>query len=142
MKIKMLVSLLLLFLITSSWLIYRENPNNSYRAPGTSASAHKIRIDDQYYVNSISATYSSIIFDDNDGHYKSFTDLLVRLNWDDNYIVASYLVELNSKELNYLILNKDTHEVTTYLTINDFKTAMAEKDINLNLKRKHEFDWF
>lgn len=36
MKIKMLVSLLLLFLITSSWLIYRENPNNSYRAPGTS----------------------------------------------------------------------------------------------------------
>lgn len=142
MKIKMLVSLLLLFLITSSWLIYRENPNNSYRATGTSASAHKIRIDDQYYVNSISATYSSIIFDDNDGHYKSFTDLLVRLNWDDNYIVASYLVELNSKELNYLILNKDTHEVTTYLTVNDFKTAMAEKDINLNLKRKHEFDWF
>lgn len=68
--------------------------------------------------------------------------MLVRLNWDDNYIVASYLVELNSRELNYLILNKDTHEVTTYLTINDFKTAMAEKDINLNLKRKHEFDWF
>lgn|SRR5699024_7817520 len=136
-------SLIVFFLVgISVWLIHRENPNNSYRAPNTSPAAHQIKIDEYYRVETMSAKFSQIVYDDDAGNYIVFTDRLVKVNWDDRYIIGSYLVELNSKELEYLIVEKETREVTTYSSLKEFRQEKKEKGIELELKSKREFDWF
>lgn len=123
-------------------LIHRENPNNSYRAPHTSSTAHEIKIDEYYKVWTMSATYSQIVYDDHEGNFIAFTDTLNEVNWDEQYIIGSYLVDFRFDNLNYLIIEKITREVTTYSSLEEFNQAKKERNINLELKDKREFDWY
>ncbi|MFL2105901.1 hypothetical protein [Desemzia sp. FAM 23991] len=129
------------------WNILDEdihNPNNSYRQSGTSMTAHQIRIDDYYAVESMSYYYSILRYDNHDGDYIDYTDSLHMVNWDENYIVASCRVDQLSSdsEFYYLIVERDTQDVSRFDSISAFEEAMNEKNIDLELKERQEFDWY
>lgn len=150
MKKKILVlSLVFLMLISLPfiWMFSREyllsNPDNRYRAPGVSLDAHEIRIDDYYSVNSMSASYSILEYDDSEKHIE-FSDSINKINWNNDYIIAASKTDKYDvySSYYYLIIDKDTKESKEYNSIKEFESDLKEKNIDLELKRKVEFDWY
>lgn len=145
------LALSLVFLILISlpfiWMFSREyiltNPDNRYRAPRVSPDAHEIRIDDYYSVNSISVSFSILQYDDGENHVE-FSDTIDKLNWNNEYIIAASKTDKLAVYSNdyYLIINKDTRESKEYDSVKQFENALKEKNIDLKLKRKVEFDWY
>lgn len=148
-KRKFLLSVIFLLVISLSfiWIFGRDfistNPHNRYRVSGTSSTAHEIRIDDHYSVQSMSKLFSVLQYDNEETHIE-FADSIVKLNWNDNYIIASNRKDgLNVySDVYYLIVNRNTREVIKYNSLEQFKSDLKEKNINLELKKKVEFDWY
>lgn len=141
----MIIMLAIIFVFIWNTLIEdKYNPNNSYREHGTSMTAHQIRIDDYYTVESMSKYYSILRYDSHDGDYIDYTDALHMVNWNEHYIVASCRVDQlsSSSKLYYLIVDRDTQDVEHYDSISAFEEAKNEKNIDIELKEKQEFDWY
>lgn len=130
--------------IWNTLMAYKYNPSNSYRETGTSMTAHQIRIDDYYTVESMSHYYSILRYDSHDGNYIDYTDALHMVNWNEHYIVASCRVDQlsSSSQLYYLIVDRDTQDVERYDSIGAFEEGKNEKNIDIELKEKQEFDWY
>lgn len=150
MKKKILVVLLVFLILISLpfiWMFSREyllsNPDNRYRAPGVSLDASEIRIDDYYSVNSISASFSILEYDDNE-NYIEFSDSVNKINWNNDYIIAASKTDKLDvySSYYYLIINKDTKKSKEYNSFKQFESDLKEKNIDLELKRKVAFDWY
>lgn len=143
LSVVFLLVILLLFILIFGREFLSTNPDNRYRASGTSSTAHEIRIDDHYSVQSMSASFSVLQYDNEEIHIE-FADSIVKLNWNTDGIIAS------SKEddldvysdVYYLIVNKDTREVVEYDSLEQFEREIKAKNIKLELERKVAFDWY
>lgn len=136
-----LISLPLIWMFSHEYIL--SNPDNRYRAPGVSPDAHEIRIDDYFSVNSISASVSILQYDDGE-NYIEFSDSVDKLNWNAEYIIASNKTDKLAAYSSdyYLIINKDTRDSEEFDSFKQFESNLNEKNIDLELKRKVEFDWY
>lgn len=133
-----------LFFILNAVLDYMDNPYDRYHAPGTSMTAHQIRIDEDYTVDSMSKFYSVLWYNDHKGTVVEYTDSLDSVNWDEQYIIAGCRVDQlsSSSDRYYLIVDRSIRDAFRYDTFDAFEEAMQEKNIQLKLKKKKEFDWY
>lgn len=143
LSVVFLLVILLPFILIFGREFLSTNPDNRYRASGTSSTAHEIRIDDYYSVQSMSASFSVLQYDNEEIHIE-FADSIVKLNWNDDYIIVS-----NRKDdldvysdVYYLIVNRGTREVVEYDSLEQFEKEIKAKNINLELERKVAFDWY
>lgn len=143
LSVVFLLVILLPFILIFGRELLSTNPDNRYRASGTSSTAHEIGIDDYYSVQSMSASFSVLQYENEEIHIE-FADSIVKLNWNNDYIIASSKkddLDVYS-DVYYLIVIRDTREVVEYDSLEQFSKEMKAKNINLELERKVAFDWY
>ncbi|MEG2873443.1 hypothetical protein [Carnobacterium sp.] len=121
-------------------------PNN-YRADGANEAGNTIKIDDNYYVATTSATISTLYFDDFNGEgAKSLVEHVYKLNYDKSYIIVQSVKKnfysLFSKEFNYVIVNRKNQKTITIENKDEFLKECKIKNITVELKAKNQFDWY
>lgn len=116
-----LISLPFIWMFSTQYIL--TNPDNRYRASGVSTDAHEIRIDDNYSVNSISASFSILQYDDGENYIK-FSDSVSKITWNSEYIIVfskkDKLAAYSSDY--YLNINKVTKE---YDSVKQFENALS-----------------
>lgn len=143
LSVVFLLVILLPFILIFGREVLSTNPDNRYRASGTSSTAHEIGIDDYYSVQSMPASFSVLQYDNEEIHIE-FADSIVKLNWNNDYIIASSKkddLDVYS-DVYYLIVNRGTREVVEYDSLEQFEKEIKAKNINLELERKVAFDWY
>ena len=143
LSVVFLLVILLPFILIFGRELLSTNPDNRYRASGTSSTAHEIGIDDYYSVQSMPASFSVLQYDNEEIHIE-FADSIVKLNWNNDYIIASSKkddLDVYS-DVYYLIVNRGTREVVEYDSLEQFEKEIKAKNINLELERKVAFDWY
>ena len=137
-----------LLLVTFSFLgirvwNYSMNPTGKHREEYTTATAHTIVIDDNYYVSTTSGKESKLVYKETpdsltwDEVYSYSVD---KLNWTDDYILVGAHSE-SSGEYSYMILDKATREKEGYANEEQFEEGKAAKGIDIEVLDKKYFDW-
>ncbi|GEQ32833.1 hypothetical protein ACEN4P_05155 [Marinilactibacillus psychrotolerans] len=146
-KIAMTIfSVMLLIVIGYFYLDYSANPENKYRAEGTSYTANKIIIDDFYTVDSYSNTFVQISYNDSGNSNsitKSYGESIEKVGWDENFIAATGRSDsLGDGPLRYFIINRETTEYKIYENKKDFEKTLNELDVEVELKGREYYDWY
>ncbi|AEB31220.1 hypothetical protein CAR_50p480 (plasmid) [Carnobacterium sp. 17-4] len=121
-------------------------PDNIYRSSTASAAGHTIKIDQHYSVVTTSASTSYLWFVEDGGNPITLSEHVEKLNYDNNYILVQSVTEnfdsLFFKEYDYSIVNKETQEIDSFSKKNAFLEECRNRNINVELKIKEEFDWY
>ena len=80
------------------------------------------------------------------GNPITLSEHVEKLNYDNNYILVQSVTEnfdsIFFKEYDYSIVNKETQEIDSFSKKNTFLEECRNRNINVELKIKEEFDWY
>lgn len=126
-----------------------QNPYDRYRADSATSTGHTIPIDEHYRVHTTSGSRSVLSYteepleiheSDASTNPETLTQVVDRLNWDDNYIIVA--AKESNKQETFMIINRDTGEITGYPNKQEFQKGKEAKGIKVSLKNKTAFDWY
>lgn len=136
-----IISVSIVLLALFSYIFYSSSIENSYKEEGTKPTDYVIRIDDNYSLAKTSGKDSTLVYQNGNDERGMEIDYLVKLNWDDNYII--YSKKENAFKRQYCIIQKASGDVVyTTFKLKEFEKELKDRNIEKELLKPSKFDWY
>ncbi|SLM87036.1 hypothetical protein [Vagococcus fluvialis] len=140
-KITVIAIVPIVILALLSYIFYSSSIEESYKEEGTKPTDYVIKIGDNYTLDKTSAKESSLVYQNGNDRRSMNIDYLVKLNWNDNYII--YSKKENVFKRQYCIIQKVTGDVVyTTSRLKEFEKELKDRNIEKELLKLSKFDWY